>query len=156
MVRLVDNRSFLNRSFQEFQFHYGTIGRYRNSILNLVKSDFNSTMVRLVVRCQISWNCSNLISIPLWYDWSCISADHARACWMNFNSTMVRLVVLQLELHLQENLNFNSTMVRLVVGFRVSMKSLISFQFHYGTIGRRYWRLPAFLTTISIPLWYDW
>ena len=75
--------------------------------------DFNSTMVRLVVtRFPVSFLPGN-ISIPLWYDWQAPCNGIA-----DFKSY------------------FNSTMVRLVVGVSENTLLLLSFQFHYGTIGR--------------------
>ena len=53
---------------------------------------------------------------------------------INFNSTMVRLKVVQEVRHLLCVQNFNSTMVRLKGWEKLGFVEGLQFQFHYGTI----------------------
>ena len=120
------------------------------------KDHFNSTMVRLRVRSQVSQACQLRISIPLWYDWenelrkeinsvSPISIPlwydweqrvfHIWNSNCHFNSTMVRLRVVYYKDKIFINIYFNSTMVRLRVKLLFVIMLILSlFQFHYGTI----------------------
>ena len=68
MVRLKDSKRHAQRSDTPFQFHYGTIKRLPALMYGDSLWSFNSTMVRLKVRCH-DYSCyRSALSIPLWYD----------------------------------------------------------------------------------------
>ena len=125
--------------------------------LDILGSDFNSTMVRLKAQ----------------------FANPYPQMEMDFNSTMVRLKELDVKRYGAMGRNFNSTMVRLkepacsvqpnqhlfqfhygtIKSYRndesVRYKTGI-FQFHYGTIKRQGECCYSWSNNyISIPLWYD-
>ncbi len=129
---------------------------------NLFKKKFKQISIPL----WFDWECLSsrrlrpvyLISIPLWFDWEKGLFALAVGADPNFNSTMVRLGVPYPDfLHLLY-WDFNSTMVRLGdLGFgRIKFRFGL-FQFHYGSIGRILFLVVHGLNfKISIPLWFDW
>ncbi len=77
-------------------------------------SGFNSIMVRLEGDHIEVFHVSDLVSIPLWFDWKSTMANGFNKYFGSFNSIMVRLEVLWI---LQKQFTpqgcFNSIMVRL-------------------------------------------
>ncbi len=125
-------RTFANRS--KFQFHVGTIESLPSVIElpTVVKFQFHVGTIESWLQGRETDN--KQVSIPRWYDWE---SPAAYLC-----ITLLR---------------FNSTLVRLR-GYTAQQRGVCVdwFQFHVGTIERKFRRLSARWYKVSIPRWYDW
>jgi len=100
---------------KQFQFHFGSIGRFSGTFSSPFVRRFNSTLVRLEakwplhragsLRFQFHFgsigSCTHFcmltqsyVSIPLWFDWK-LSEPEEVLRGIRFNSTLVRLEALQ-------------------------------------------------------------
>ncbi len=109
-------RLYINcRGVDEFQFHYGSIGRFfllvGLHVFYIFQFHYGSIGSCYTI---ISVLKMNYISIPLWFDWK-FPAIFLTRFFLNFNSTMVRLEVWYDRNFYQLIPDFNSTMVRLEV-----------------------------------------
>src|SRR5690606_38004972 len=94
-------------------------------------------MVRLEDTQKIILLFPQIISIPLWYDWKLKWIMRQGVFMRNFNSTMVRLEAFVLSLYPLAYLSFQFHYG--TIGRRFCIQKVVYcflFQFHYGTIGR--------------------
>ena len=121
-----------------FQFHYGTIKSLRLIVLLKCLLYFNSTMVRLKETSaqQALQTMRNFNSTMVRLKGRNTTIYSSNKCY--FNSTMVRLKDQERLDRMSLQAYFNSTMVRLKESKLIQMEKKVLFQFHYGTIKRKY------------------
>ena len=121
---------------ERFQFHFGSIGRPAPFAAEYALSCFNSTLVRL----EVMFGLLTMLVVTC------------------FNSTLVRLEGNMKPVLFFSLESFNSTLVRLEAGgtsYRMTVDN--SFQFHFGSIGRKSMQfMQPSPSCVSIPLWFDW
>ena len=156
LVRLKATIGMLIVLVAQFQFHFGTIKS--ETIINLSKPDSSFQFHFGTIKSFLPFNASSFwstfqfhfgtIKRPKPWPWP-DSNSH-------FNSTLVRLKVIAVILHLPALLfQFHfGTIKRQQLQMWLLLNS--QFQFHFGTIKSRIDHLWQMLFwTISIPLWYD-
>ncbi len=171
--------SWYSGRISTFQFHFGTIERFRSMYKKTGKRCFNSTLVRLREwygdKCTqnkrmfqfhfgtIERSCSLTIEIVLWlfqFHFGTIESCKEKIYYpiiFCFNSTLVRLRARSITLPVSIPPCFNSTLVRLRGRWQGKAHEVCrQFQFHFGTIESAVMGQWSWRCSVSIPLWYDW
>ena len=119
-----------------FQFLIGAIGSWMSSSMIGYKCCFNSSLVRLEVAAEMSFETGASVSIPHWCDWKAFALGCMASGIISFNSSLVRLEVLIW----RHDRDFESVSIPHWCDWKVLISEISSpataFQFLIGAIGR--------------------